>query len=70
MVDRQRHVLLFSFDGARNALFPRPFETHSSSQSFHLRKHNITLTQYRPAMPFGNRKVYFRGSFHNSIVTL
>jgi len=26
------------------------------------------LTQYRPAMPFGNRKNYFRGSFELSIV--
>ena len=27
------------------------------------------LTQNRPAMPFGNRKKYFRGSFQFSIVT-
>jgi len=28
----------------------------------------ITLTHYRPAMPFGKRKIYFRGSFQFSIV--
>jgi len=28
------------------------------------------LTHYRPAMPFGNRKKYFRGSFQFSIVTI
>ena len=28
---------------------------------------NLELTQYRPAMPFGNRKIYFRGSFQFSI---
>jgi len=30
----------------------------------------LTLTHYRPALPFGNRKVYFRGPFHFSIVTI
>jgi len=28
------------------------------------------LTPNRPAMPFGNWKIYFRGSFHFSIVTI
>jgi len=28
------------------------------------------LTHYRPAMPFGNRKILFRGSFQLSIVTI
>jgi len=28
------------------------------------------LTHFRPAMPFGNRKIYFRGSFQFSIVTI
>jgi len=28
------------------------------------------LTHYRPAMPFGNREIYFRGSFPYSIVTI
>jgi len=28
------------------------------------------LTRYRPAMPLGNRKKYFRGSFQFSIVTI
>jgi len=28
------------------------------------------LTHYHPAMPFGNRKVYFRGSSQFSIVTI
>jgi len=27
------------------------------------------LTHNRPAMPFGNRKIYFKRSFHFSIVT-
>ena len=27
-------------------------------------------THYRPALPFGNRKIYFRGSFQFSIVTI
>jgi len=30
----------------------------------------FTLTQNRPAMPFGNRKKYFRGSFQFSVVTI
>jgi len=30
----------------------------------------VFLTRYRPAMPFGNRKKYFRGSFQFSIVTI
>jgi len=30
---------------------------------------NIVLTHYRPAMPFGNRNIYFRGTFQLSIVT-
>ena len=29
-----------------------------------------SLTHYRPAMPFGNRKFYFRGSFQFRIVTI
>jgi len=29
-----------------------------------------TLTHFRPAMPFGNRKIYFKGSFQFSIVTI
>jgi len=28
------------------------------------------LTHYRPVMPFGNRKIYFRGSSQFSIVTI
>jgi len=28
------------------------------------------LTHYRPAMPFGNRKIYYRGSFQFRIVTI
>jgi len=28
------------------------------------------LTHYRPAMPFGHRKIHFRGSFQFSIVTI
>jgi len=28
------------------------------------------LTHYRPAMPFGNRKKYFRESFQFSIITI
>ena len=28
------------------------------------------LTHYRPAMPFGNRNIYFRGSFHSRIVSI
>jgi len=28
------------------------------------------LTHYCPAVPFGNRNIYFRGSFHFSIVTI
>jgi len=28
------------------------------------------LTHYRPAMPFGPREIYFRGSFKFSIVTI
>jgi len=30
----------------------------------------IFLTHYRPAMPFGNRKKYFRGSSQFGIVTI
>ena len=33
-------------------------------------KYSAPLTHYRPAMPFGNRKKYFRGSFQFSIVTI
>jgi len=29
----------------------------------------LNLTQYRPAMPSGNREKYFRGPFQFSIVT-
>jgi len=29
-----------------------------------------TLTHYRPALPYGNRKFYFRGPFQFSIVTI
>jgi len=28
------------------------------------------FTYYRPAMPFGNMKIYFRGSFQFSLVTI
>jgi len=28
----------------------------------------ISLTHYRPAMPLGNSKIYFRGSFYGSIL--
>ena len=38
------------------------FNRHSSDR--------LKLTLYRPAMPFGNRKIYFRGSFQFSIVTI
>jgi len=31
---------------------------------------NNYFTHYRPAMPFGNRKIYFSGSFQFSIVTI
>jgi len=31
---------------------------------------NMLKTHYRPAMPFGNRKNYFRGSFLFCIVTM
>jgi len=31
---------------------------------------NFPFTHYRPAMPFGNRKKYFRGSFQFSIVMI
>jgi len=34
-----------------------------------IQKH-ACLTHYRPAMPFGNRKLYFRGSFQFTIVTI
>jgi len=30
----------------------------------------LTLTHNRPTMPFGNRKIYFTGSFQFSIVTI
>ena len=30
----------------------------------------LCLALYRPAMPFGNRKIYFRGSFQFSIFTI
>jgi len=30
----------------------------------------FNLTHYRPAMPFGNRKTYFRGSFQFSIASI
>jgi len=30
----------------------------------------LTLTLYRPAMPLGNRKKYFLGSFQFSIVSI
>ena len=30
----------------------------------------LTLTLYRPAMPFGNRNIYFTGSFQFSIATI
>jgi len=30
----------------------------------------LFLTHYRPAMPFANRKIYFRGSLQFSIVTI
>jgi len=33
-------------------------------------KSGSILTLYRPAMPFGNRKFYFRGSFQFIIVTI
>jgi len=33
------------------------------------RHKNPNLTHYSPAMPFGNRKNYFKGSFQFSIVT-
>jgi len=45
-------------------------------QSLSLREINIiklddrSLTHYRPAMTFGNRKIYFRGSFQFSLVTI
>jgi len=35
-----------------------------------LRNKQETLTHYRPAMQFGNRKIYFRRSFQFSIVTI
>jgi len=31
---------------------------------------SLVLTHYRPAMPFGNRNMNFRGSFQFSIVTI
>jgi len=34
------------------------------------RWNGISLTPNRPAMPFGNRKKYFKGSFQFSIVTI
>jgi len=40
---------------------------------FNVSRHTTTkvrLTHYRPAMPFGNRKKYLRGSFKFSIVTI
>jgi len=30
----------------------------------------VSVTHYRPAMPFGNGKFYFRGSFQFSIVRI
>jgi len=30
----------------------------------------VGLTHYRPAMPFANRKIYFRGSFEFSIFAI
>jgi len=35
-----------------------------------LKRQSQKLTHYRPAMPFGNRNKYFRGSFQFSIVTI
>jgi len=29
----------------------------------------VWLTRYRPAMPIGNRNIYFKGSFQFSLVT-
>jgi len=46
----------------------RPFKTHEVG--FRAFKVSLALTHYRPAMPFGNRKKYFRGSFQFSIVTV
>jgi len=40
-----------------------------SELQFNTEEHS-SLTHYRPAMPFGNGKVYLRGSFQFSIVTI
>jgi len=45
--------------------------TWTSTRSSSFKCISITnLTHYRPAMPFGNRKIYFRGSFQFIMVTI
>jgi len=54
---------------AENISYIEKIENFENFLSFNRqRKLNHNLTHYRSAMPFGNRKVYFRGSFHFSIV--
>jgi len=55
-------VLAFVLFGAYDS-YPKGATAGTSD-----RKHN--LTHYRPVMPFGNRKKYFRGYFKFSIVKI
>ena len=62
-----QNFILTSFRRRIKTKAPQTKITRTKSQLIEL---TFPLTHYRPAMPFGNRKIYFRGSFKFSIVII
>jgi len=62
------HATIIDFRRIKSEHRNRPY--NRGKLLFHREQRASSLTHYRPAMPFGNRNIYFKGSFKFSIVKI